>query len=176
MSMLQQKTYTANHDGPHAFATEGPNAPKWYIVDAKDQVVGRLATTLARVITGKHKPTYTKHADVGDFVVVINADKINFTRNKWDDKKYYRHSGYISGLHVRTAKEQLEHEPTEILRRAVWGMTNKSILADRQIKKMKLIVGDKHPHGAQNPQPLPAHVIRKTGLDPKVLAKNLKKA
>lgn len=162
--MLQQKSYQANHVGPHAFEPKGPNAPKWYIVDAKDQVVGRLATVLARVITGKHKPTYTKHADTGDFVVVINADKVVFTRNKMDQKVYHRHTGYMGGLKSATAREMLERNPTEILRKAVWGMTNKSALAKRQLGKLKLFAGDQHDHQAQNPQPLPKSVTRETVL------------
>ena len=85
--MLKAQTYQAQHQGAHAFPTRGEGQPSWFIVDAKDQVVGRLATILARVITGKHKPTQTRHADTGDFVVVVNADQVNFTRNKWDQKK-----------------------------------------------------------------------------------------
>src|SRR3954468_12653192 len=124
--MLQQKTYQARHEGPHFFETTGPNAPKWYIVDAKDQVVGRIATLLARVITGKHKPTYTRHADAGDFVVVLNADKIVLTRNKWEGKLYYDHTDFVGGLKIKTARQLHARHPEEILRRAVWGMTNKS--------------------------------------------------
>jgi len=155
------------HEGPHFFETTGPNAPKWYVVDAKDQVVGRLATIIARVITGKHKPTYTRHADAGDFVVVLNADKIVLTRNKWTGKLYRDHTGYIGGLKTKTARQLHERQPTEILRRAVWGMTNNSSLARHQMKKLKLFVGDKHTHQAQNPQPLPAGAIRRTVLTAK---------
>ena len=165
--MLQQRSYTANQWGPHAFAQKGPEAPKWYLVDAKDQVVGRLATILARVITGKHKRTRTKHADTGDFVVVLNADKVAFTRNKWRQKKYYSYSGYISGLKTRTAEEMRTEDPEEILRHAVWGMTNKSSLARRQLKKLKLYAGTDHPHKAQNPQPLPPGAVRRTVLEKK---------
>src|SRR3954471_3494529 len=139
--MLLPKTYQARHEGPHFFETTGPNAPKWYVVDAKDQVVGRLSTVLARVILGKHKPTYTRHADAGDFVIVINADKVVFTRNKWDDKLYRKHTGYISGLKTTTAKEMLERNPEEILRQAVWGMINKSSLGRHQMKKLKIFTG-----------------------------------
>lgn len=159
-----QRTYQSKQAGPHIFETKGPNAPKWYHVDASDQVVGRLATIIARVITGKHKPTYTRHADAGDFVVVTNVDKVVFTRNKWTDKKYYNHSGYVSGLKIQSAKELHERHPEEILRLAVWGMTNKSSLARRQMKKLKLFVGSTHPHAAQNPAPFPKSVIRKTVL------------
>src|ERR1700733_12128998 len=96
--MLQRKSYQAKHEGPHFYETEGPNAPKWYVVDAKDQVVGRLATVIARVVIGKHKPTFTRHADTGDFVVVLNADKVVFTRNKLDGKLYIRHTQHIGGI------------------------------------------------------------------------------
>lgn len=162
--MLQSKSYQARQEGPHFFETSGPNAPKWYVVDAKDQVVGRLATVIARVITGKHKPTYTRHADAGDFVVVLNCDKVVFTRNKWSDKLYRDHSTYIGGLKTKTAREMLARAPEEILRRAVWGMTNNSSLARHQMKKLKLFTGSEHPHKAQNPQPLPVAATRRTVL------------
>lgn len=160
--MLQQKSYQAKQVGPHLFEPKGPNAPKWYVVDAKDQVVGRIATVLARVITGKHKATYTRHADAGDFLIVLNADKIQFTRSKWDKKKYYDHSDFIGGLKIKSAKEMLQRHPTEILRRAVWGMTNKTSLARHQMKKLKLVAGSEHEHKAQNPQTLPLAATRKT--------------
>ena len=162
--MLQQKSYQAKQSGPHFFETQGPNAPKWYVVDAKDQVVGRVATVIAKLMLGKHKPTFTRHADTGDFVVVLNADKVVFTRNKWNDKLYRDHSGYVGGLKTKTAKEMLARHPEEILRRAVWGMTNKSNLARHQMKKLKIYAGADHPHAAQNPQPLPASVVRKSVL------------
>lgn len=160
--MLQQKTFQAKQSGPHYFETTGPHAPKWFVVDAKDQVVGRLATVIARVITGKHKPTFTRHADTGDFVVVINADKVVFTRNKWDGKLYRDHSGYVGGLKTKTAREMLGRHPEEILRLAVWGMTNKSSLARHQMKKLKLYAAAEHPHVAQGPQALPAGAVRRT--------------
>jgi large subunit ribosomal protein L13 len=160
--MLQQKSYQAKQSGAHMFEPKGPNAPKWYVVDAKDQVVGRLATVLAKIITGKHKTTYTRHADTGDFIVVLNADKIVFTRNKWQGKQYFDHSDYVGGLKIKTAKEMLERSPEEILRRAVWGMTNKSSLARHQMKKLKLYMTGEHPHAAQNPQPLPKGAVRRT--------------
>ena len=160
--MLQQKSFQAKQSNPHLFATQGPHAPKWYVIDVKDQVVGRIATVLARVLTGKHKPIYTKHADTGDFVVVLNADKVVFTRNKWNDKLYIDHSGYVGGLKTKTAKEMLARHPEEILKRAVWGMTNKSSLARHQMKKLKIYMGTEHPHQAQGPQALPAGVIRNT--------------
>jgi large subunit ribosomal protein L13 len=162
--MLQKRTYQAKQVGPHYFEPKGPNAPKWYIVDAKDQVVGRLATVIARVITGKHKTSYTRHADAGDFVVVLNADKVVFTRTKWDKKLYRSHSDYVGGLKTKTAREMLNRHPEEILRLAVWGMTNKSNLARHQIKKLKIYTGAEHPHVAQNPQTLPVAATRNTVL------------
>jgi large subunit ribosomal protein L13 len=160
--LQQQKSYQAKQFGPHFFETKGPNAPKWYVVDAKDQVVGRLATVIARVILGKHKPTFTRHADSGDFVVVLNADKVVFTRTKWDKKLYRDHSGYVSGLKTKTARQMLARHPEEILRRAVWGMTNGSSLANHQMKKLKIYITADHPHKAQNPVALPAGVTRRT--------------
>jgi large subunit ribosomal protein L13 len=160
--MLQQKSYQAKQSGPHFFEPTGPNAPKWYVVDAKDQVVGRLATVIARVVTGKHKPTFTRHADAGDFIVVLNADKVVFTRNKWNTKLYRKHTGYVGGLKTFTAKDMLQRNPEEILRQAVWGMTNKSSLARHQMKKLKIYTTEQHPHSAQNPQPLPAGTVRRT--------------
>lgn len=141
-----------------------PHAAKWYIIDAKDQVVGRVATVLATLVSGKHKTIYTPHVDTGDFVVVLNADKVVLTRNKWKGKKYYNHSGYIGGLKEFTAEELLKRKPTEILRRAVWGMLSKSALSRHQIKKLKLYASDQHPHAAQNPQQIPAGVLRRSSL------------
>lgn len=162
--MLHQRSYQAKQSGPHFFETKGPNAPKWYIVDANDQVLGRLATVIARVIVGKHKPTFTRHADTGDFVVVINADKVVLTRNKLDGKLYRKHTGFVGGLKTYTARDMLKRNPTEVLREAVWGMTNKSSLARHQMKKLKLFASPEHDHSAQNPQPLPKSVIRRTVL------------
>ena len=102
--MLQQKSYQAKQSGPHFFEPKGPNAPKWYVIDAKDQVVGRIATVIARVIIGKHKTTFTKHADTGDFLIVLNADKVVFTRNKWNGKLYRDHSGYVGGIKDQDCK------------------------------------------------------------------------
>ena len=153
--MFQQKSYLAKKAGAHHFEIKGPNAPKWYIVDAKDQVVGRVASMIAKVIIGKHKATFTPHIDTGDFVVVINADKVVFTRTKWDKKIYRDYSGYISGLKEKTARQMLQTKPEEIISRAVWGMTNKSSLARHQVKKLKVYAGTEHPHAAQNPTELP---------------------
>jgi large subunit ribosomal protein L13 len=160
--LQQQKTYQAKQFGPHFFETMGPNAPKWFVIDAQDQVVGRIATIIARVILGKHKPTWTRHADAGDFVVVLNADKVVLNPTKWDKKLYRDHSGFVSGLKTKTARQMLDSHPEEIIRRAVWGMTNGSSLANHQMKKLKIFTGAEHPHQAQNPQPLPAGVTRHT--------------
>ena len=126
---------------------------KWFVVDATDLIVGRLATQIAKVLAGKNKATYTPHADNGDYVAVVNADKVRFTGNKWEEKKYYRHSTRAGMLKTRTAKEMLEKRPTEILKQAVWGMLNKTHLARRQLLKLKLYTGAEHPHKAQKLEP-----------------------
>ncbi len=127
---------------------------KWYLVDAGDRVVGRLATQIAMRLRGKHKPTFTPHADTGDFVVVINADKVVLTGKKWNDKIYYRHTGYVGGLKEITAKKLLEKKPEEILRHAVKGMLPKNSLGRRQLTKLKIYAGSDHPHQAQQPEKL----------------------
>lgn len=127
---------------------------KWFVVDATDQVVGRLATRIADVLRGKTKPQFTPHTDSGDFVVVVNADKVRFTGNKLEDKKYYRHSGYVGNLKVRTAKEQMERKPEAILMSAVKGMLPKNTLGRKQLTKLKVYAGEAHPHDAQNPETL----------------------
>jgi large subunit ribosomal protein L13 len=162
--MLQQKSYQAKQVGAHFFEPIGPNAPKWYVVDATDQVVGRLATVIAKVIIGKHKPTFTRHADAGDFVIVLNADKVVFTRNKWDGKQYIRHTQHIGGIKYATAKQMLQRHPEEILRLAVWGMINKSSLGRHQMKKLKIYAAESHPHTAQNPKALPLSAARRSVL------------
>lgn len=125
----------------------------WLLVDAKDQTVGRLASNLAMFLMGKHKAEYSPHLDTGDYVIVVNAEKVKFTGNKWDDKKYHRHTGFVGGVKTRTAKEMLEKKPTDILRIAVKGMLPKNqSLARRQLMKLKIYTGDKHPHAVQNPK------------------------
>ena len=136
------KTYTAK---------PGEVTREWYLVDADGQTLGRLATQIADALRGKRKPQYTPHVDTGDFVVVVNAEKIMVTGNKLDQKKYYRHSGYPGGLKERTLREQLERRPTEVIRKAVKGMLPKNKLAARQIVKLKVYAGPDHPHEAQNP-------------------------
>ncbi|MBD0291465.1 MAG: 50S ribosomal protein L13 [Thermoleophilia bacterium] len=128
---------------------------RWYVVDAEGQTLGRLATRIADALRGKRKPTYTPHVDSGDFVIVVNAEKISVTGKKLDDKRYYRHSGYPGGLRSRTLREQLERRPTEVVRIAVKGMLPRNRLARRQITKLKVYAGPGHPHEAQNPEPLP---------------------
>jgi large subunit ribosomal protein L13 len=160
--MFQQKSYQAKKVGAHFYEIKGPNAPKWYVVDVKDQVVGRVASMIAKVIIGKHKTRYTPNVDTGDFVVVLNADKVVFTRNKLDTKIYRDYSGYISGLKERTAREMLQSKPEEVIRRAVWGMTNKSNLARHQMKKLKVYAGTEHPHQAQKLEELPLSAKRRS--------------
>jgi large subunit ribosomal protein L13 len=135
-------------------AKPGEITREWYLVDAEGKTLGRLATQIADTLRGKRKPQYTPHVDTGDFVVVVNADKIAVTGNKLDQKRYYRHSGYPGGLRSRTLREQLERRPGEVLRVAVRGMLPKNRLAARQITKLKIYAGPEHPHAAQNPKPL----------------------
>ena len=127
---------------------------RWYVVDADGQTLGRLATRIADTLRGKGKPQCTPHVDTGDFVVVVNAEKIQVTGKKLDDKIYYRHSGYPGGLRQRTLREQLERRPTEVLRLAVRGMLPKNRLASKQLTKLKIYAGPDHPHVAQSPEPL----------------------
>ena len=135
-------------------AKPGEIAREWYLVDAEGKTLGRLATQIADTLRGKRKPQYTPHVDTGDFVIVVNAEKIRVTGNKLDQKRYYRHSGYPGGLRSRTLREQLDRRPTEVLRVAVKGMLPKNRLARQQITKLKIYAGPEHPHEAQNPRPL----------------------
>jgi large subunit ribosomal protein L13 len=128
---------------------------RWYVVDAEGQTLGRLATRIADTLRGKDKPQYTPHVDTGDFVIVVNAEKIGVTGKKLDEKRYYRHSGYPGGLRSRTLREQLDRQPTEVLRKAVKGMLPRNRLARAQITKLKIYAGPEHPHAAQSPEPLP---------------------
>ena len=136
-------------------AKPGEIARDWYVVDAEGKTLGRLATQIADTLRGKQKPQYTPHVDTGDFVIVVNAEKIQVTGNKLDQKRYYRHSGYPGGIRSRTLREQLERRPTEVLRVAVKGMLPKNRLARQQITKLKIYAGPEHPHEAQAPKPLP---------------------
>jgi large subunit ribosomal protein L13 len=141
-----QRTWTAKKDEVER---------RWYVVDAEGQTLGRLATRIADTLRGKRKPEYTPHMDTGDFVVVVNAEKIAVTGKKLDDKIYYRHSGYPGGLRERTLGEQLARRPTEVIRKAVKGMLPRNRLARQQLTKLKVYAGPEHPHGPQNPEPLP---------------------
>lgn len=127
---------------------------KWFVVDAEDKVLGRLASEIASRLRGKHKPNFSSHMDVGDFIVVVNADKVRLTGKKLDDKVYYRHSGYMGGIMERTAREVLEKKPEELIRMAVKGMLAKNSLGRKQLKKLKIYTGSQHPHEAQQPEKL----------------------
>ena len=127
---------------------------KWYLVNAENRILGRLASQIAVRLRGKHKPIFTPHADTGDFIVVINAEKVMLTGSKWDNKVYYRHSGYIGGLKQISAKQLLEKKPEEVLRLAVRRMLPKNSLGRRQLKKLKIYTGPNHPHQAQKLQEL----------------------
>ena len=135
-------------------AKRSDNADKWYIVNAEGAVLGRLATFVASRLRGKHNPLFTPHVDIGDSVIVINADKIILTGKKLDKKIYYRHSGYIGGLKEITAKKLMEKRPEDLIRFAVKGMLPKNRLGRKLFKKLKVYTGDKHPHEAQKPEVL----------------------
>jgi large subunit ribosomal protein L13 len=132
-------------------AKNSDNEGKWWVVDAQGAVLGRLASQVAARIRGKHKPVYTPHADTGDSVIVVNADKVTLSGRKWDQKTYYRHSGYIGGLKEITAKKLLEKRPEDLLRLAVKGMLPKNKLGRKLFKKLKVYTGSEHPHEAQKP-------------------------
>ena len=136
-------------------AKPGEVARNWYVVDADGKTLGRLATAIAMTLRGKNKAQYTPHVDTGDFVVVINAEKIAVTGQKLDQKLYHRHSGYPGGLRTRTLREQLDRQPTEVLRKAVKGMLPRNRLSRAQLTKLKIYAGPAHPHEAQAPKPLP---------------------
>jgi len=126
----------------------------WILVDAEGKILGRMATEIAAILRGKTKPTYTPHADAGDFVVVINAEKVALTGRKWSQKMYYHHSGYPGGIKAISAEKLRQKRPEEIIRKAVWGMLPKNRLGRKLIKKLKVYAGPEHPHGAQKPEPL----------------------
>lgn len=127
---------------------------KWYLVDADNKVLGRLASEVARRLRGKHKAVFTPHADTGDFLIVVNAEKVRLTGRKLDQKFYYRYSGYIGGMKETVARKQLARKPEEVIRQAVRGMLPKNSLGRRQLKKLKIYAGPQHPHEAQQPEPL----------------------
>ena len=126
----------------------------WYLLDAEDQILGRFASVVANKLRGKDKPTYTPHVDNGDFIVVINAKKIRVTGNKFEQKKYYRHSLYPGGLKTASFKEKIDKDPESIILKAVKGMLPKNKLSNQILKKLKVYSGDSHPHEAQNPIPI----------------------
>ena len=139
------KTYSAK---PHEVQQD------WLLVDAEGQTLGRLATQIAHRLRGKHKPIFTPHVDTGDFIVVINAEKVKLTGKKVQDKKYYRHTGYPGGIRETTAEKMLATKPTDILTIAVRGMLPKNSLGRKMLSKLKVYTGNAHPHSAQQPQPL----------------------
>ncbi len=142
--MIKQKTYFAGTD----------EDIKWYVVDASDKVLGRLASRIAMVLRGKHQPTFTPHIDMGYRVIVTNAEKVLVTGKKYEQKKYYHHSGYMGGLRTRTFKEMMQNKPEEIIRNAVRGMLPHNKLGRKLNTKLKVYRGPEHPHQAQQPQPL----------------------
>jgi large subunit ribosomal protein L13 len=135
-------------------ATPSTRERNWLLVDANGQTLGRLATQIADALRGKTKPEYTPHCDTGDFVVVVNAEKIAVTGNKRADKKYYRHSGYPGGIKERSLNDMLERRPEEVIRKAVKGMLPRNRLARKQLTKLKVYAGPDHPHAAQQPTPM----------------------
>ena len=126
----------------------------WILVDANDQNLGRLSTQISSILLGKHKPTFTPGVDTGDYVVVVNCERIRVTGNKMEDKFYYRHSGYPGGLKEISLRDQLEKHPERVIRSAVWGMVPHNKFGRKLMKKLKVYAGPDHPHAAQNPQPL----------------------
>lgn len=127
---------------------------RWWLVDAQDVVLGRAASRIASILRGKHTPQYTPHVDTGDFVVVVNADKVRLTGNKEQNKVYHHHTGWVGGVVSRTAAEVRERKPTELLEQAVWGMLPKGPLGRAMYRKLKVYAGPEHPHAAQKPEPL----------------------
>ncbi len=126
----------------------------WYLVDAKDKVLGRLASKIAYMLQGKHRPDYTPHVDQGDFIVIVNAEKVKLTGKKLDQKIYWRHSGYIGGLKLQTARQLLEKHPERLIYLAVKRMLPRNRMRKKLLKKLKIYAGPEHPHKAQNPKPL----------------------
>ncbi len=135
-------------------AKPGEIRQEWYVVDATNKILGRLSTEIARVLRGKHKPEYTPHVDVGDFIIVINAEKVKVTGRKLDQKLYYRHTGYPGGLKSITLRRQLEKFPERVIEAAVKGMLPRGPLGRQMFKKLKVYAGPNHPHEAQQPKPL----------------------
>ena len=145
--MITQKSYAITK-------AEVDGNKKWFVVDATDMVVGRMCSEIAKVLKGKNKPTYCTNNDAGDFVIVINAEKVKFTGNKWEAKEYNWHTNHIGGIKRRTAKEQLIKHPELIVFEAVKGMLGKNTLGRKQLTKLKVVIGPTHGHEAQKPEPL----------------------
>jgi large subunit ribosomal protein L13 len=139
------KTYTVN---------AGEIERRWYVVDAKDQVLGRMASSIAPILRGKHKPTYSPHLDVGDFVIVVNAKDVRLTGKKASQKTYFRHSGYMGGERHIPFRRMLERHPDRIIKLAVKGMLPKNTLGRAMLRKLKVYAGPEHPHEAQLPEPM----------------------
>lgn len=127
---------------------------KWYLIDGEGKTVGRLATTIANILRGKNKPQYTPHADIGDYVVVVNADKLHFTGDKWNQKTYYRHTNHPGGIKETKASDLLETQPDEIIKKAVWGMLPKNKWQPKLLTRLKVYAGTEHPHAPQQPESL----------------------
>ena len=139
-------------------ATPATRERNWLVVDATGKTLGRLATEIAMTLRGKRKPQYTPHCDVGDFVIVVNAEKVSVTGNKREEKRYYRHSGFPGGLRSRTFEEMMARRPEEVLRLAVKGMLPRNRLGRQQLRKLKIYAGPEHPHQAQQPAPMEVDV------------------
>ena len=169
MTVGQRTTFLKSAD---LETPKSAHAPQWYVLDASGMTVGRVATQIATVLMGKHKPSYTPHVDSGDFVVVLNADRVKFVggemvhpsmpnfTTKTSTKEYYRHSQYVGGLKRLSAEQMWAKHPTSILELAVRRMLPKNALARHQLDKLKLYVGDTHPHQSQQPKPFPEHLLR----------------
>ncbi len=125
---------------------------KWFLIDAEGHTLGRFASRVSKILSGKNKPIYTPHVDTGDYVIIVNAEKINLTGNKWEEKKYYHHSQYPGGLKEIPYEKLREEKPELIIRKAIKGMLPKNKLADKMIKKLKVYAGSEHPHKAQQPE------------------------
>lgn len=136
------------------FAKKDEVERRWYVVDARDKILGRLASRVAARLRGKHNALFTPHVDTGDFIVVVNAEKVRLTGNKLDQKLYQWHTGYPGGIKSETARHRLKRKPEEIFREAVWGMLPKNRLGRTMIKKLKVYKGSEHPHAAQKPETL----------------------
>jgi large subunit ribosomal protein L13 len=143
----------ATHHRP-TFQADASFAHGWYIADVDGQTLGRAATKIADILRGKHRPTFTAHADAGDFVIVVNAEKVKLTGNKWNGKLYRDHSLFPGGLRTQTAAELVKRHPEDLVKRAVWGMLPKGPLGRRIYKKLKVYAGAQHPHAAQQPKPV----------------------